>query len=107
MSQSPLSSAQALQAEGRMRPAGLAAYAHRRADRSVVYAYEQAEAATLAPAELAEFQQQAAAYAYFEAAPPGYQKQMLHWITTAKRPETRAARLAKLMAACAAGERLA
>jgi len=31
---------------------------------------------------------------------------VLHWITTAKKPETRAARLTKLVQACAAGKRL-
>jgi uncharacterized protein YdeI (YjbR/CyaY-like superfamily) len=31
---------------------------------------------------------------------------MLHWVTTAKKPETRAARLAKLVDACRSGVRL-
>ncbi|MBL8518303.1 MAG: YdeI/OmpD-associated family protein [Betaproteobacteria bacterium] len=38
--------------------------------------------------------------------PAGYKKIILHWITTAKRKETRATRLAKLMEASAAAERL-
>ncbi|MBT9551798.1 MAG: YdeI/OmpD-associated family protein [Hydrogenophaga sp.] len=36
----------------------------------------------------------------------GYKKVMLHWVTSAKKTETRAARLARLRQACAAGERL-
>ena len=37
----------------------------------------------------------------------GYRKQVLNWITTAKRPETRAKRLAILIEDCAAGRRIA
>jgi len=95
-----------LQAEGRMTPAGEQAFARREAARSQVYAYEQASVAELAPAELKTFQQQKAAWQYYETTPPGYRRVVLHWVTTAKKPQTRAARLAKLMAACAAGERL-
>jgi len=47
-----------------------------------------------------------AAWAFFKATPPSYRKVMLHWITTAKRPETRASRLTQLMQACSAGKRL-
>lgn len=95
-----------LQAEGRMTPAGERAFARREAARSQVYAYEQASVAELAPAELKTFQQQKTAWRYYETTPPGYRRVVLHWVTTAKKPQTRAARLAKLMAACAAGERL-
>ena len=95
-----------LQAEGRMTPAGAQAFAHRKEAKSVVYSYEQAETAALAPEELRAFRRNQAAWKYFEAAPPGYKKQMLHRITSAKRSETRAARLAKLIEACAAGKRL-
>ena len=52
------------------------------------------------------FRASKAAWRFFEASPPGYRKVMLHWVTTAKRAETRAARLAKLVAACGVGERL-
>ena len=95
-----------LQAQGRMRPEGLAAFALRRDDRSAVYSHEQADVSALSAAEREAFAQHTAAYAYFAGTPPSYKKQLLHWITTAKRPETRAARLAKLVAACAAGERI-
>ena len=95
-----------LQAQGRMRPEGLAAFALRRDDRSAVYSFEQADVSALSPAEQEAFAQHTAAYAYFAGTPPSYKKQLLHWITTAKRPETRAARLAKLVSACAAGERI-
>lgn len=95
-----------LQAQGRMRPAGERAFALRTAAKSVIYAYEQPDSASLSPAELAAFRQQAAAWAFFEATPPGYRKVMLHWVTTAKKAETRASRFARLLDACRAGERL-
>lgn len=94
-----------LDAQGRMTHAGAAAFAHRREERSVVYAYEQENTASLSAQELRAFRRDAAAWKYWQSTPPGYQKQILHRITTAKKAETRAARLAKLMALSAAGER--
>lgn len=93
-------------AEGRMQPAGLAAYALRRPERSAVYAFEQAQEPELSEPELRAFQRHEAAWAFFQATPPGYRKLMLHWVSTAKRSDTRARRLAELLAACLAGERL-
>lgn len=95
-----------LRSQGLMTAAGEQAFAHRKAHRSVVYAYEQAVTAELSAPELRGFRRQKSAWNFFEAAPPGYRKVVLHWITTAKKAETRAARLAALMAACAAGKRL-
>lgn len=95
-----------LRAQGRMTAAGERAFADRRDARSRVYAYEQAGTAALAPDELRAFRRREDAWRYFEAAPPSYRKVVLHWITTAKRAQTRAARLAQLIEACAAGQRL-
>ncbi len=95
-----------LRAEGRLTPAGERAFAHRQEHRSNVYAYEQAVSAELAAAELREFQRRTDAWEFWEDTPPGYKKTLLHWITTAKRAETRASRLTTLIGACAAGKRL-
>ncbi len=95
-----------LREEGRMTAAGERAFACRLEGRSRVYAYEQADAAALSGAEQAAFKGDQAAWAYFEACPTGYRRTLLHWVTEAKRAETRRARLEKLMAACAAGKRL-
>ena len=95
-----------LQREGRMTPAGAAAFARRTEAKSAVYSHEQAETAELSPVELRAFERNKSAWLYFETAPPGYRKVVLHWITRARKPETRAARLVKLMDACAAGQRL-
>ena len=89
-----------------MLPAGAAAYAHRSAQNSKIYAYEQARAAELSVAESTEFQQKQAAWAFFQTTPPSYKNVMLHWVVQAKKPETRIARLQKLIEACADGLRL-
>jgi uncharacterized protein YdeI (YjbR/CyaY-like superfamily) len=98
---------QRLQAEGRMTEAGLQAFAQRTEARSVVYSYEQAEAAELSPDELRAFKRHKAAWAYFEACPPGYRHQMLYRVTSAKKAQTRQRRLDLLIAACSEGRRLA
>lgn len=97
---------EALCADGRMTPAGVAAHAHRRAEKSVIYSYEQPETARLSDADERVFRRARKAWAWFEAAPPGYRKQMLHWVTTARRDATRESRLRTLIDACAAGQRL-
>jgi len=95
-----------LREQGLMTPAGEAAFALRSEDRSRVYSHERTTDAELAPEDRARFQRHQAAWAYFEACPPGYRKRMLHVVTSAKKPETRAARLERLIDACAQGRRL-
>lgn len=95
-----------LRAQGRMTPAGEAAFARRTASRSVVYAYEQQAMAALSADELRTFKRHRQAWRFFDSTPAGYRKVVLHWVTAAKRAETRASRFARLVAACAAGERL-
>ena len=58
---------EALRAGGRMRPAGEAAFARRREDKTAVYSYEQREDAVLAPEQEARFRADAAAWAWFQA----------------------------------------
>jgi len=95
-----------LREQGLMTPAGEAAFAQRSEDRSRVYSHERTTDAELAPEDLARFKRHKAAWTYFEACPPGYRKRMLHVVTSAKKPETRAARLDRLIDACAQGRRL-
>lgn len=96
----------ALRAQGLLTPAGERAWASRCETRSRVYAYERETPAELTPADTAQFQANAAAWRYFEACPPGYRRLMLHWVASAKKPATRSARLARLIDASAAGQRL-
>jgi uncharacterized protein YdeI (YjbR/CyaY-like superfamily) len=95
-----------LQAAGRTSVAGEAAFARRTAERSMIYAYEQPEAAELTSAEQRQFRKARAAWQFFEACPPSYRKVLLHWVTAAKKPQTRAARLEKLIQASNEGRRL-
>lgn len=95
-----------LQADGRMTAAGVEAFSRRRPDKTAVYAHEQQEIAELSEEELAMFQQHPVAWAFFEITPPSYKKAVLHWLTSAKKADTRATRLAKLLAACCKGQRL-
>jgi uncharacterized protein YdeI (YjbR/CyaY-like superfamily) len=92
-----------LRAEGRMRPAGEAAFARRRDDKTAVYSYEQRENPQLATEEQAQLEADAAAWAYFSSRPPSYRRPAIWWVISAKKPETRARRLAALIADSAAG----
>jgi uncharacterized protein YdeI (YjbR/CyaY-like superfamily) len=95
-----------LRAQGRMTPAGERAFANRTESKSVVYAYEQQATAQLSAEELRFFKRHKQGWRFFEGTPPGYRKVILHWVTTAKRAETRASRFARLVEACVAGKRL-
>lgn len=95
-----------LEAAGRMTDAGRAAFARRTAEKSAIYSHERTTPPTLTAGETRIFKANGPAWRYFESRPPGYRRQILHWITTAKKPETRARRLAKTIEACAAGTRL-
>lgn len=87
-------------AEGRMRPAGLAAYERR--DASVAgYSYETQR--ELEPGQLAALAAVPAAQAFWDAATPSYRRTAGSWVQSAKREQTRTDRLAALVADCAAG----
>ena len=86
-----------------MRPAGEAAFARRRADRTGIYSFEQRQVPQLAPEEQAQLEADAAAWEFFQARPPSYRRPAIWWVISAKKPETRARRLATLVADSAAG----
>jgi len=95
-----------LTTQKRMQPAGLAAFAKRTDAKSRIYNYEQKEDAILEPALAGMFKAKRKAWAFFEAQPPGYRRQMIRRVATAKQPETRRRRLEMLIAACESGRRL-
>jgi uncharacterized protein YdeI (YjbR/CyaY-like superfamily) len=95
----------ALRAEGRMRPAGEAAYARRREDRTAIYSFERQLA--FDDAANAALDGAGGARAFWDRQPPGYRRLATHWVMSAKRPETRDKRLATLVEASARGERVA
>ena len=92
-------------AEGRMTPAGLAAFEARTDDRrrSTRRAAARRE---LEPEQQARFEAEADAWAWFQAQAPSYRRTAIHWVTSAKRAETRERRLATLIADCGAGQKI-
>jgi uncharacterized protein YdeI (YjbR/CyaY-like superfamily) len=96
----------ALTQEGRMQPAGLAAFALRTEARTAKAAYEQPQTATLPPDQQALFESHPAAWAFFQSQAPSYRKTALHYVTTAKQPATRQSRLQRLIEASAQLKRL-
>jgi uncharacterized protein YdeI (YjbR/CyaY-like superfamily) len=89
--------------EGRMRPAGLAAFRERTDEKSRVYAYEQADVPTLGDDFERRFRANAKAWAFFETQAPYYRKLATRWVVSAKQEATRERRLAVLIEDSAAG----
>jgi uncharacterized protein YdeI (YjbR/CyaY-like superfamily) len=86
---------------GLMQPEGLAAFDRRK--RTGVYSYEQTRQAVLPAAFQKQFKAEKSAWAYFQERAPWYRKATIHWVTSAKREETRARRLALLIEHSRAG----
>ena len=95
---------EALSASGQMTPAGVRAYEENK-HKSGLYSYENAQEELTATEEKL-FRKNKAARADWEKRPPGYRKVVLHWVTSAKRPETRAKRLATLIEVSAKGAKI-
>jgi uncharacterized protein YdeI (YjbR/CyaY-like superfamily) len=89
-------------AQGRMTPAGLAAYDRRRLDRSGVYAYEQPHG-ELAPEFAARLASDKAAAAFWDHTTPAYRRIAINWVMTAKQEATREKRINQLIDDCAHG----
>jgi uncharacterized protein YdeI (YjbR/CyaY-like superfamily) len=88
-----------------MRPIGLKAFAARMENKSGIYSYEQRSTELSEPyANL--LKKNKAASNFFERQSPSHRKMIGWWIISAKREETRMARLAKLIIESAKGKRL-
>lgn len=96
---------EALEREGRMRPAGRRAFERRLENRSGIYSYEQRRDRLEEPYAGA-LRANRAASAFFEAQPPSYRKVAGWWIVSAKKEETRWKRLRTLVELSAKGERI-
>jgi uncharacterized protein YdeI (YjbR/CyaY-like superfamily) len=92
--------------EGRMQPAGLAAFARREEYNSRQYSFENRATAKLSRADEREFRRDPAAWKFFQAQPPGYRRLVSWYVISAKRTETRRARLQRLIAASHARRRI-
>lgn len=97
--------AEELVRQKQMRPAGLKAFAARIENKSGIYSYEQRSTELNEPyAKL--LKKNKAAWNFFEKQPPSYRKMMGWWIVSARKEETRMARLAKLISESGKGKRL-
>jgi uncharacterized protein YdeI (YjbR/CyaY-like superfamily) len=94
-----------LEAAGRMTAAGRASFDRRTNAQSRGYSYERRDA-TFDAARLKAFRKNTAAWAFFDAQPPGYRQTITWWVMSAKQEDTRDRRLAKLVVSSAAGKRL-
>jgi uncharacterized protein YdeI (YjbR/CyaY-like superfamily) len=95
----------ALIAHGRMAPAGLTAFEARDEARTNQYSYERAASAFDA-AQVRQFKANQKAWTFFESQPPGYRNIATFFVTSAKKEDTRARRLAELIEICERGRRL-
>lgn len=92
-------------AAGRMAPPGLAVYAAREEERTGIYSFER-NAAALSPAYARALRAKPRAWAFFQGEAPWYRRTCTYWVMSAKREETRAKRLAQLIACSAAAKRI-
>jgi uncharacterized protein YdeI (YjbR/CyaY-like superfamily) len=96
---------EALQTLGRMHAAGIAAFERRDKAATAKYSFEREAAALDAPA-LKQLRTNRAAWKYFESEAPWYRRVVVHWVTSAKKPETRQRRLDTLIRDSSAGRRI-
>jgi uncharacterized protein YdeI (YjbR/CyaY-like superfamily) len=90
---------------GRMQEAGLQAFEARRPDRTGMYINDMLDKGF--PSEMeAMFRADAGAWAFWSRQPPSYRRQMIWWVVSAKRDDTRQRRLTALIAEHAAGRRI-
>jgi len=93
-------------AVGRMMQPGLDTFAKRDLKRSGIYSYEREVAAELSAADIKTIRADRAAWEFHEKQPPSYRRLVAHWVTSAKKPETRARRLQVLIANAREGKRI-
>ena len=94
-----------LKKAGRVKPAGLKAFAARSHGKSGVYSFEN-KPRRLSPKLERQFKSAKTAWDFFQQQPPGYRRVSSFWIMSAKQEETRQCRLAQLIADSAQGRRL-
>ncbi|MBL7973218.1 MAG: YdeI/OmpD-associated family protein [Prolixibacteraceae bacterium] len=91
--------------QGKMFPAGLAAFEKRSEVRAGTYSYENRPEKLDAGLE-SRFQEEPEAWEFFTSQAPSYQKVMIYWVMSAKQEQTRASRLSKLIEFSALKERV-
>jgi len=86
-----------LEAEGLVAPAGGKAFEARSDDKTGIYSFERHEPAQFPPEFAERLRANAGAKDYFEGRPPWYRRTCTHWVTSAKREETRLKRMDQLI----------
>lgn len=94
-----------LEKEGRMQPAGKAAYERRDEKRTGIYSFEN-RPKQLSTAYEKQLQANAKAWEFFQNQPPYYRRTISFWVMSAKKEETQLSRLARLIEASANGKRV-
>ena len=89
----------------RMAAPGLEAFQRRDPKKTGIYSFEN-RPSTFDAALARAFKADAAAWIFFRAQPPGYQRLMTFWVMSAKQQETRLRRLAVLVKRSAEGKRI-
>jgi uncharacterized protein YdeI (YjbR/CyaY-like superfamily) len=84
---------------------GVAAFGRRDRTKTERYSFER-KAAAFDPSIEQAFRSNDGAWKFFRAQPPGYQRLLTFWITSAKQHETRLRRLATLVKASSEGKRV-
>ena len=92
-------------AQKRMEPPGLRVFQERDREKTRRYSYER-ERMKLDPALEKQLRANKKAAEFFAAQPPGYKRLATFWVMDAKKEETRARRMATLMACSARGKRI-
>ena len=82
--------------EGRMRPAGRTAFEARSPEKTAIYSYER-ETAAFSDDQQRRFEADASAWAFFQAQAPSWRRAITHWVSSAKRDETRERRFNQLL----------
>jgi uncharacterized protein YdeI (YjbR/CyaY-like superfamily) len=91
---------------GRMHPAGIKPFEQRAPERSGTYSYENRKRTKLDKRAEKQIRSSPAAWKFFQAQTPSYRQFITWWVMSAKREETHARRLAKLIEYSARGKRL-
>ena len=94
-----------LVSQKQMRPVGIKAFAARIENKSGIYSYEQRSTELNEPYSK-RLKKNKGAWNFFRTQPPSYRKMIGWWIISAKKEETRMARLEKLISESAKGKRL-
>lgn len=94
-----------LVAEGRMKPEGLAAYAHKDVHPDSGYTSATLDSPLTDPM-VERFKETPGAWEFYQEQPPGYRRQSTRWVMSAKREATRERRLATLIEDSANGLRI-